>query len=109
MPRYKPLKVIPTAYNFSSFGDEDTNIENMLSEEEDALEDYNLEQAMVGMLKSMPNDRYRVLFLLQILRKDGYRLPHESLYKHVFRVHRSWYFRMIKRMKVYVDKLYHTS
>lgn len=107
MPRYKPLKFIPRSYNFSTF--EDGVVDAVSGEEENALEEVEMEQAMIGMLKTLPNDRYRVLFLLQILRNDGYRLPHEALYKHIFKVHRSWYFRMVKRMKKFVEQLYKTT
>lgn len=104
MPRYKPLKIIPTSYNFSSF--EDGEIDIALGSVENALKDYELEQVLVSLLKALPNDRYRSLFLLQVLRHSGYNLPHEALYKHVFKVHRSWYFRMVKRMQRYVDRLH---
>lgn len=106
-PRYRPLKFIPTSKNFSEY--DEYQVDDLATNDPNLSEDYELEQTLVGMLKSFPTDRYRLLFLLQILRHDGYKLPHESLYKDVLQVHKSWYFRMINRMKRYVDALNHNK
>jgi len=84
---------IPEAHPFSSFPE--AFLKNL---EDGKQEDTFVEVTIMKMLSELQDDRERAIFLLQVMRGDGYNFDHASCAK-LFKVNIRWYFRLIEAIQ----------
>jgi DNA-directed RNA polymerase specialized sigma24 family protein len=111
---YQRLNFIPTAVSFSQLGsqfeDDSEEFDPMDSlqlyreETHDALD---LEILLMQMMNEL-NDREKIVFLLQIMRSDGYRIDHASCSRALHITLRT-YMNVLKRVRTKVALMYKAS
>jgi DNA-directed RNA polymerase specialized sigma subunit len=101
----KSLNFIPRSYNFSEvfpngIDSDDENqfdIGDMGEEVEQKYEQMALEKMVIEILHNL-DDREKIIFLLQILRDDGYNLDHDSCAS-ILHIQRQWYMTTLSKVR----------
>jgi aryl carrier-like protein len=88
------LHFIPRSYNFSEM--DPRQIEELSQDIEEQT--FMKEQLILDSIRSMSNDRQRVVFFFEILRGFGYQLDCESIAR-AMGIERRWYQRIKQNMR----------
>jgi hypothetical protein len=90
------LPIIPVSQNFSEleFGENSYDIPGY----EIDYSEVDAETTIIAMLKSLSNDRERVILLLMVMAKDGYAFKHKDV-AIMFQSDYSWYMRIVRGIK----------